>query len=82
MVADRVADNGSSATHALGEGTPRPQNRVADNKASATGGRWLQMVADKTEHLQPHQTTEYQRIRPYFKSTVAELQIKSKNFFL
>ena len=55
-----VADNTPSATHTLGEGTPRPHDRVADytgrGDASSPkwGGRWLQMVADKPAHLQPH----------------------------
>ena len=48
MVADRVADNTPSATHTPGEGTPRPQNKVAD------GCRWLQInqsICNHTNHL-------------------------------
>ena len=40
------------------------------------------MVADKTEHLQPRQVFDKQRVRPHFKGAVAELQIKSKTMFV
>ena len=39
-------------------------------------------VADKAEHLQPRQVFDKQRVRPHFKDTVAELQIKSKTMFV
>ena len=45
-------------------------------------GRWWQMVADNTMHLPPRQNPDTQRVRPYFKGMVADLQIKSKNLFL
>ena len=64
--------------HILGEGTPRPQHR----QPIKDGCRWLQMVADKTEHLQPRQVFDKQRVRPHFKGAVAELQIKSKTMFV
>ena len=39
------------------------------------------MVADNAMHLPPRQNLDTQRARPYFKGAVADLQIKSKNYF-
>ncbi len=76
------------ATQTLGEGTPRPPKRhphtIKGDEASPLLGWQMvaDVVADKTEHLQPRQVIHFQRVSPYFKTTVAEWQIKSKKQFL
>ena len=56
MVADRVTDNDSSATHNWERGRLVPKIGLQMNSCLQPikgGCRWLQMVADKAKHLQP-----------------------------